>query len=135
MGAISSVLKAASSKYGIVAVTAYSGASELKNREPGKSAVGIVAKTAAEMAMWYAIPVVGQVVLGAELLYSVASLANQIHAKNSSYIRTARQSFSHSFTHTDATYQAQQRGIAMIGKHNGLLGSEAGMMASLYSRR
>ena len=52
-----------------------------------------------------------------------------------SYTRRMTTPFSHSFSHTDATYQMQQRGLAALGQARGALGSEAGMMAQLYGRR
>lgn len=51
------------------------------------------------------------------------------------YTRRMTQPFSHTFSHTDATYQLQQRGIAAINGGRGAIGSEAGMMAQLYGRR
>lgn len=57
------------------------------------------------------------------------------YQSHNAYTRRMAQPFSHTFSHTDATYQMQQRGLSALGQGRNAIGAEAGMMAQLYSRR
>lgn len=78
----------------------------------------------------------GTLVLGGFALAAAgASAAYDFNKRQSVYMRQVRAPFSHSFSHTDATLAAQQRGLAAINQGRGLVGSEAGIMNQLYGRR
>lgn len=130
--AISYALKFATSAEGMAVTTAIGGIGAVKE-SPNKGLA--VAKVAAEVALWtFASPVAFTLMAG-EMLYTAGSITNMLYKQNSQYLRTMRTPFSHSFSHTDATFQAQQRGLQAIGRQRGMLGAEAGMMNELYGRR
>lgn len=122
--------KLVNSHYGVAALSAVNAAGEAKSGNLLGAGIAV-----AEAAISIAFPPVGVALFAGELLYAGVSIGNQVYRKNTQHIRAMRTPFSHSFSHTDATYSAQQRGLSMIGRHSGLLGSEAGMMSQMYARR
>lgn len=104
-------------------------------RAEGKSTAAIIARGGAELGLWALAPAVMGVYTGVGLAYGAYKVGDAIYRQQSSYIRTARTPFSHSYAHSDASMQAQQRGMAAIGRARNLVGSEAAVMASMYSRR
>jgi hypothetical protein len=131
---VNALIKFAMSRWGMATQEVVTGIGDAKSKTGGSKALS-VAKTGAMAALWIAAPEAAMVYMTGELLYTGYKIGNDIYLRNSQHIRSMRTSFSHSFSHTDATFQHQQRGMAAIGRSRGLLGNEAGMMASLYGRR
>lgn len=80
---------------------------------------------AAVLPLLYALPVLPQIAAG---LHGWTMNRN-------SYVRQSGTPFSHSFTHSDWTAMAQQRGMASIMGTRSLLGSEATAMSARFARR
>jgi hypothetical protein len=72
---------------------------------------------------------------GPGLFYNGAKALYAYNKTSNVWQRSIKMPFSHSFTHSDATAQAQQYGMQAIGAGRGFIGSEASMMAARYARR
>lgn len=75
------------------------------------------------------------VTAGFALAKAGAQAAYDFNRSQSIYMRQVKQPFSHSFSHSDASISAQQRGIQAISGGRSLAGAEAGIMAQMYGRR
>lgn len=68
-------------------------------------------------------------------LAKAAGAAGYRHYQNNQITqRAVRNSFSQSFTHSDASIAAQQMGMRAIGAGSSVIGTEAGLMARRYMR-
>jgi hypothetical protein len=72
---------------------------------------------------------------GPGLMKAGVQAYHNYYQSHSAYTRRMTMPFSHSFSHSDATYQIQQKGMAAMGQARGALGVEAGMMNQMYGRR
>lgn len=90
------------------------------------------------VAMGIRAPLYGPAVVGLSLLGTVPDLAGAAHglirARNVG-ISEARRPFSHRFEHTQASFEAQQRGLQSIYGARSMIGAEAGAFAQRYARR
>lgn len=96
---------------------------------------GVVAAGSAALGLTMGVVPYMLVTSGYGLAKAGASAYYSHYQSHGAYTRRMTMPFSHSFSHTDATYQMQQRGLQALGQSRGALGAEAGMMAQMYGRR
>ena len=109
--------------------------SQLKaGKDPMAATLGAGVNVA--LAMGFPTMIGGMLAMGGfELTKAVAENLYAYHQKRQIWTRNIKRPFSQSFTHSDASMAAQQRGMEAIGAARGMIGNEAGMFAQKYSRR
>lgn len=126
------------SSLGNAAIGLGSGLLDYRNaRAQGHSVASSIVRAAGPAFLWYSLnPTTAlAVTFGPTLAKAAVSGLYSRYQTNAIESRRMVTPFSHSFTHTDATLRAQERGMQAIYGGRSRVGASAGMMQQLYGRR
>lgn len=106
-------------------------------RKEGHGVVRSLGRAATQAIIWGALSPATAVAItfGPALAKGAVSGLYSRYQTNAIESRRMVTPFSHSFSHTDATLRAQQRGLRSIYGGRSYIGASAGMMQQLYGRR